>query len=44
MGADLSLRMGAAREDLPPVDLANFIGVLALMVADGVLVPGGGGT
>ncbi len=34
----------AAREDLPPVDLANFIGVLALMIADGVLVPGGGGT
>ena len=33
----------AAREDLPPVDLANFIGVVALMVADGVLVPGGGG-
>lgn len=30
----------AAREDLPPVDLANFIGVLALLVADGVLVPG----
>ena len=34
----------AAREDLPPVDLANFIGVIALMIADGVLVPGGGGT
>ena len=33
----------AAREDLPPVDLANFIGVVALMIADGVLVPGGGG-
>ncbi|MCY4572250.1 MAG: hypothetical protein OXF01_05555, partial [Gemmatimonadetes bacterium] len=33
----------AAREDLPPVDLANFIGVIALMVADRVLVPGGGG-
>ena len=33
----------AAREDLPPVDLGNFIGVLALMIADGVLVPGGGG-
>ena len=32
----------AAREDLPPVDLANFIGVVALLVADGVLVPGGG--
>ena len=30
----------AAREDLPPVDLANFIGVVALLVADGVLVPG----
>ena len=30
----------AAREGLPPVDLANFIGVLALLVADGVLVPG----
>ncbi len=34
----------AAREDRPPVDLANFIGVVALMIADGVLVPGGGGT
>ena len=33
----------AAREDLPPVDLGNFIGVLALLIADGVLVPGGGG-
>ena len=32
----------AAREDLPPVDLANFIGVVALLVADGVLVPGRG--
>ena len=32
----------AAREDLPPVDLANFIGVVALMIADGVLVPGVG--
>ena len=32
----------AAREDLPPVDLANFIGVVALLVADGVLVPGPG--
>ena len=32
----------AAREDLPPVDLANFIGVVALMIADGVLVPGRG--
>ncbi|MDE2874593.1 MAG: tryptophan 7-halogenase [Gemmatimonadota bacterium] len=32
----------AAREGLPPVDLANFIGVVALLVADGVLVPGGG--
>ena len=32
----------AAREDLPPVDLANFIGVVALLVADGVVVPGGG--
>ncbi len=30
----------AAREDLPPVDLANFIGVIALLIADGVLVPG----
>ena len=30
----------AAREDLPPVDLANFIGVVALLVADGVLVSG----
>lgn len=30
----------AAREDLPPVDLANFIGVVALLVAEGVLVPG----
>ena len=30
----------AAREDLPPVDLANFIGVVALLIADGVLVPG----
>ena len=30
----------AAREDLPAVDLANFIGVVALMIADGVLVPG----
>ena len=34
----------AAREDLPPVDLGNFISVIALLVADGVLVPGGGGT
>ncbi len=33
----------AAREDLPPVDLGNFISVIALLVADGVLVPGGGG-
>ncbi len=33
----------AAREDLPPVDLTNFIGVIALMIADGVLVPGGEG-
>ena len=33
----------AAREDLPPVDLANFIGVVALLVADGVLVPGPSG-
>lgn len=33
----------AAREDLSPVDLADFIGVVALMVADGVLVPGAGG-
>lgn len=33
---------GAAREDLPPVDLANFIGVVALLIADGVLVPGPG--
>ena len=32
----------AAREDLPPVDLANFIGVVALLIADGVLVPGRG--
>ena len=32
----------AAREDLPPVDLANCIGVIALLVADGVLVPGSG--
>ncbi|MDE2979641.1 MAG: FAD-dependent monooxygenase [Gemmatimonadota bacterium] len=32
----------AAREDLPPVDLSNFIGVVALLVADGVLVPGRG--
>ena len=32
----------AAREDLPPVDLANFVGVVALLVADGVVVPGGG--
>ncbi len=32
----------AAREDLPPVDLANFIGVVALLVADGVLAPGEG--
>ena len=32
----------AAREDLPPVDLANFIGVVALMLADGVLMPGSG--
>ena len=30
----------AAREDLPPIDLANFIGVVALLIADGVLVPG----
>lgn len=30
----------AAREDLPPVDLANFIGVVLLLIADGVLVPG----
>ena len=30
----------AAREDLPPVDLANFIGVVALLVADRMLVPG----
>ncbi len=30
----------AAREDLPPVDLANFIGVVALLIADGVLEPG----
>ncbi len=30
----------AAREDLPPVDLANFLGVVALLVADGVLAPG----
>ena len=33
----------AAREDLPLVDLANFIGVVALLVADGVLVPGPSG-
>ena len=33
----------AAREDAPPVDLANFIGVVALLVADGVLVPAGAG-
>ena len=32
----------AAREDLPPVDLANFIGVVALLIADGVLAPGSG--
>ena len=32
----------AAREDLPPVDLANFVGVVALLVADEVVVPGGG--
>ena len=32
----------AAREDLPPVDLASFIGVVALLIADGVLVPGPG--
>ncbi len=32
----------AAREDLPPVDLGNFISVIALLVADGVLLPGGG--
>ena len=30
----------AAREDMPPVDLANFVGVVALLIADGVLVPG----
>ena len=30
----------AAREDLPPVDLGNFIGVVALLIADGVLSPG----
>ncbi len=30
----------AAREDLPPVDLASLIGVVALLIADGVLVPG----
>ncbi len=33
----------AAREDLPPVDLANFIGVVALLIADEVLVPGPSG-
>ncbi len=33
----------AAREDLPPVDLANFIGVAALLIADGVLKPGADG-
>ena len=33
----------AAREDLPPVDLANFIGVVALLISDGVLVPGPSG-
>ncbi len=30
----------AAREELPPVDLANFIGVIALLIADGVLGAG----
>lgn len=29
----------AAREDAPPVELADFLGVLAVLVADGVLVP-----
>ena len=33
----------AAREDLPPVDLGNFISVISLLVADGVLLPAGGG-
>lgn len=28
----------AAREDAPPVELADFLGVLAVLVADGVLV------
>ena len=28
----------AAKEDAPPVDLADFLGVLAVLVADGVLV------
>ena len=28
-----------AREDAPPVDLADFLGALAVLVADGVLVP-----
>ena len=32
----------AAREDLPPVDLTNFIGVVALLIAEEVLVPGVG--
>lgn len=32
----------AAREDLPPVGLAEFIGIVALMIADGVLVAGSG--
>ena len=29
----------AAREDAPPVELADFLGVLAVLVADGVLAP-----